>query len=94
MKVTQVEVNYGRTVNMGNYESLRLDYTIRVVLDEGETARTQQRKMRIALREAVDKAIKDELDWLQGAKNLVKQTKNIGASERPKRKFTSKGFKR
>ena len=38
MKATDVEVRYGITKNLGNYESLRLDYSVRLTLEEGDKA--------------------------------------------------------
>jgi len=34
MKIQITQVNYGRTINMGNYESVRLDLTAKV--NQGE----------------------------------------------------------
>ncbi len=36
MKVKTVTVSMGRTVNMGNYESARWDFSMEVEVDEGE----------------------------------------------------------
>ncbi len=36
MKPTKVRVRYGRTINIGNYESIRLDYEVEVELDREE----------------------------------------------------------
>lgn len=36
MRVTQVTVSYGATVNLGNYESLRADVSLTVDVQSGE----------------------------------------------------------
>jgi hypothetical protein len=36
MQVKEIEVKYGVTKNLGNYESLRMDYGARVQLEDGE----------------------------------------------------------
>jgi len=36
MKITETTLSLGRTVNLGNYESLRADLSIRVALDDEE----------------------------------------------------------
>lgn len=36
MKPTEITVNFGVTKNMGNFESLRLDYQMKVELGPGE----------------------------------------------------------
>jgi len=38
MKITDVEVRVGVTVNIGNYESVRADYSARATLEDGDTA--------------------------------------------------------
>ena len=38
MKPTKISVSYGKTVNTGNFNSLRLDAGIEVELEEGDTA--------------------------------------------------------
>lgn len=69
MKITEVEARLGVTVNIGNFESVRLDYQVRAQLEEGESAV-----------EAIDKS----RDWLKakittdlvhsnGGKDLLKK---------------------
>ena len=36
MKTAKLRVNYGRTINTGNYESLRLDISMEIEIDEQE----------------------------------------------------------
>ena len=62
MKTKSVRVNYGRTINMGNYESLRLDYAMEVELGPKDTDPHKiYSSVRTGLRLAIDKAIQDEL---------------------------------
>lgn len=61
MKVIEVAVNYGETVNIGNYESRRVDYYARATLDPGEEPEVVRRQLLLDLRrgtkEAVDRII-------------------------------------
>lgn len=37
MKIEKVKVAYGRTVNLGNFESMRVDVEFQATIDAGET---------------------------------------------------------
>ena len=37
MKTKEISVSFGRTVNMGNYQALRVDVGATVTLEEGES---------------------------------------------------------
>lgn len=71
MKTNQVEVSIGRTVNLGNYESLRLDFTIREEVDDAEMAETAIDKLRDRLRAHLVTAIRDEVEFIQHGQMLV-----------------------
>ena len=64
MKIKEVEVRYGVTANLGNYESLRLDYSARVQLESDDLADTTQvmDNLRRNLRQKCDADIKKELE--------------------------------
>ena len=62
MKITKVKVNYGRTVNMGNFESLRLDFGVEVEPEDKEEIHELFKALRKALRDKMNKAIKDEIN--------------------------------
>ena len=53
MEVTIVRVNVGITKNMGNYESLRIDYAVEAELDEDEMAKTVISTLRKELTEKI-----------------------------------------
>lgn len=36
MKISEVSINYGETLNIGNYEARRVDFSYRATLAEGE----------------------------------------------------------
>jgi hypothetical protein len=38
MKPSKISVSYGRTINTGNFNSVRLDASIEVELEDGDTA--------------------------------------------------------
>lgn len=62
MKVKYVEVNYGITRNLGNYESLRLDYKVGVEIN-GDESQGKLDELRLQLRAKVDRAVKEEIEW-------------------------------
>ncbi len=66
MKAKQVIVSVGITRNMGNYESLRLDYAI--TLDVGEEGNwpTVIDAARTACNIKLSADIADEIDWFRG----------------------------
>jgi hypothetical protein len=67
MKTIELEVKYGRTVNMGNYESLRIEFCQRVSLaeNEGPTPLAWE-EMTIALRKEVHRCVGGEMAFLHG----------------------------
>ena len=61
-RIVKVYVSYGETVNMGNYESLRLDYGMEVDtsgIDENDILPLMD-KIRVSLRKRTRKAIEEE----------------------------------
>lgn len=61
-RIGKVYVSYGETVNMGNYESLRLDYGMEVDtsgIDENDILPLMD-KIRVSLRKRTRKAIEEE----------------------------------
>jgi len=68
MKPTKISVNFGITKNMGNYESLRLDYQMDVDLGPGEMPGTTIDEAREYLRL---KMLKD-LEESNGGRDLLK----------------------
>ena len=62
-KTIEIEVTYGITRNMGNYESLRLDYTVRQQITEEENGavKTSMHNLRKALKKEIDIAVKEEV---------------------------------
>jgi hypothetical protein len=53
-EITEVKVNYGKTVNMGNFESMRLDYGVTRTLDEGESPKKVMKDLSIKLQKMVN----------------------------------------
>ena len=67
MKVTDIEVRIGRTVNMGNYESLRLDLGARVSdFPEGKPVSESIDQIRVKLQEELDEQVKRAVEELRG----------------------------
>lgn len=56
-KIVEVRVSYGRTVNMGNYESFRYDVTIQTDLESDDNFDRVIDNMRIAAKRKVTEAI-------------------------------------
>lgn len=61
-RTTEIQVGVGKTVNMGNYESLRIDVWERITLDEGEDVVDECHKARIKLSQRVDQMVKKEVN--------------------------------
>lgn len=59
MKVRSVTVGMGRTYNMGNYESFRIDGSVTVDLDPGETPEDAARAAMPVLREQMKATYKE-----------------------------------
>jgi hypothetical protein len=66
MKTTKVSVSYGRTINMGNYESLRLEYSAEAEIDDDLTIGDAFTALRHSLRFEVNEGVGKEMYFLQG----------------------------
>lgn len=42
MKIKEIELNYGVTRNLGNFESLRIDIAVRAEIEEADQASLEQ----------------------------------------------------
>jgi len=60
LKITNIKVNYGRTINMGNYESVRLDVELSATLAPGEDAGKVADELRAQAKLQINKWIKFE----------------------------------
>lgn len=67
MKITDIEVRVGVTVNLGNYESLRVDYQARAEIEEGEKASEVIDKTRNYLK----KKMAEDLEKTNGGRNFM-----------------------
>lgn len=67
MKITSVKVSYGRTINMGNYESLRLEYTSEAIIAPDEDPSEVTNGLRVALRTDLHDGLGKEMAHLHGA---------------------------
>lgn len=68
MKVNKIAVNYGRTVNMGNYESFRIDLTAEAELtpsDVGSQIDQKFTELRDWLRIQTVRMIKEEGEFIR-----------------------------
>jgi len=68
MNIKAVNVKVGATINLGNYESLRLDYGMEAELEEGDTPSQAIDK----IRDHLTKKMKADLINSNGGKNLLK----------------------
>jgi hypothetical protein len=64
MALPRVKLNYGRTVNLGNYESLRLDLSVETDVKDLSMVETAYSELQQTLQEQMADAIKRELKWL------------------------------
>ena len=68
MEVKEVTVNVGVTKNMGNYESLRIDYSLKVQLDDNDVPIDTVDNLRETLAEKIRTDLADSnggRDWLK-----------------------------
>ena len=61
-KVTEVQVGYGKTINMGNYESLRIDVWARAVLTDGDDPAQVSHDLRKTLKGRCHQMVQMELN--------------------------------
>ena len=61
MKVKLVHVSYGRTINLGNYESLKLEFGVDVELEKDQAPETALHDLRHYLREQVKAGALEEI---------------------------------
>ena len=76
MKSKEILVNIGVTKNMGNYESLRLDYQMKVQLENDDKPGESIDKARNYLFDKMKARAKDRKDtvmmiWLEQLQNLI-----------------------
>jgi len=76
-KPIEITVNYGRTINMGNYESFRIDVTERRQLQEGENSEQVIRDTRNWLRALAVKMIKEEGQYIRGERGQAQQEPSV-----------------
>lgn len=60
MKIKQVRVAIGRTVNLGNFESLRIDIDISADLEDNENPQVATENLRAAVKLELNRAIQNE----------------------------------
>lgn len=54
MKVTKLQYSEGRTINVGNYNSARVEFGVEVELDPKDDVEESERKLKEMVREVVD----------------------------------------
>jgi hypothetical protein len=60
----RIRMNYGRTINMGNYESLRLDLSMEMDINEINDNREAFSFLQEELHHEMEKVIKKEMEFL------------------------------
>lgn len=60
MKITQIRVALGRTVNLGNFESLRIDVDFTAQIDDTENPRQEFENLRAAAQLELKRCIQIE----------------------------------
>ncbi len=58
MKVNRIEVTLGRTINLGNYESARVDVTMGAIIGEDEPPLTASAELYSLVKAEIDNRIK------------------------------------
>lgn len=57
MKIEKVKVAYGRTVNLGNFESMRVDVEFQATIEAGETPENVTEKLEILAKSEVKRIV-------------------------------------
>lgn len=84
MKIIQKSVSAGLTINLGNYESLRIDSTVTVEIGEGDDVKAVRARALLELR--------DDLEATYRAFNPKGKTgEQVAAAAKPEVKVTAKG---
>ena len=60
MKITELTVSAGRTVNLGNFESLRVDVSARATVDENDDPNALRAEMSAWLKGHVRSAVREQ----------------------------------
>lgn len=61
MKITETTLSLGRTVNLGNYESLRADLSIKVALEDGESFEDALPEMKAVLSKNLELVLSNDV---------------------------------
>lgn len=61
MKITETTLSLGKTVNLGNYESLRADLSIKVNLEDGETFEDTVSEMKAVLAKNLEMILNNDV---------------------------------
>lgn len=61
MKITETTLSLGRTVNLGNYESLRADLSIKVSLEDGESFEDALPEMKAVLSKNLELVLSNDV---------------------------------
>lgn len=59
MKVEKINVTYGRTINLGNYESCRIEAGAEILLDAKESAKDMYAAAFLEVKEVVTERVKE-----------------------------------
>jgi|10_taG_2_1085330.scaffolds.fasta_scaffold01452_5 hypothetical protein len=68
MKVLETTLSIGRTINLGNYESLRVDLSIRSQLDSEETYESDVKEMEETLKKSLASVVERQISHIRGGK--------------------------
>jgi uncharacterized protein (DUF1697 family) len=71
MKVTTLTKTYGRTVNIGTFNSIRFENTIEVVLEPGESTQEADKVLYELVKEATEEGILTKLNEIQAGRDEV-----------------------
>lgn len=71
-RVTEFTVSIGRTVNLGNYHSLRMEYSVTMEVDEGdEKVREAMRGAMLGAKQELERAIVHELEAMELGQDVI-----------------------
>jgi hypothetical protein len=71
MRIDKITKSYGRTVNVGDFNSIRLETTIEATLEPGEDADPAGAALYEQVKNEVENDILGKLDEIQGARDDI-----------------------
>lgn len=70
-KVTKISASYARTINVGNFHSVRVESTVEAELEEGELHREALRGLHTMVKSETDAKAVEALDQIKAERDAI-----------------------